>query len=118
MIWHERENVIMPAPRKYDEETRSRAVRMCLDRITEGGTSKSAAYREVGELLGISAETLRGWVDRALVDGRPRQAASEAPSEEVLRLRREVAQLRRANEILKTASAFFAAVELDRTLGQ
>lgn len=108
----------MPAPRKYDEETRARAIRMCQDRITEGSTSKAAAYREVGELLGISAETLRGWVDRALADGQPRQPAAEVPSEEIRRLRRENAQLRRANEILKTASAFFAAAELDRKLGQ
>ena len=108
----------MPAPRKYDEETRASAIRMCQDRISEGNTSKAAAYREVGELLGISAETLRGWVDRTLADGQPRQPEGEVPGAEIARLRRENAQLRRANEILKTASAFFAAAELDRKLGQ
>ncbi|WP_162903934.1 transposase [Leucobacter sp. wl10] len=108
----------MPASRKYDEETRARAIRMCQDRISEGNTSKAAAYREVGELLGISAETLRGWVDRVLTDGRHRPDSNEAPADEIARLRRENAQLKRANEILKTASAFFAQAELDRTLGQ
>ncbi|RGE21951.1 hypothetical protein [Leucobacter sp. wl10] len=91
---------------------------MSLDRIDEGGTSRSAAYREVGELLGISAETLRRWVDRAVGDGRPRQDSNEAPGEELARLRRENAQPKRANEILKTASAFFAQAEPDRKLGQ
>lgn len=108
----------MPAPRKYDNETRARAIRMCQDRINEGNTSKAAAYREVGELLGISPETLRGWVDRALADRQPRQPEGEAPGDEMTRLRRENTQLKRANEILRTASAFFAAAELDRTLGQ
>lgn len=108
----------MPAPRKYDEETRARAIRMCQDRISEGNTSKAAAYREVGELLGISAETLRGWFDRALTDGQSWPDSNGAPADEIARLRRENAQLKRANEILKTASAFFAAAELDRKLGQ
>lgn len=118
MISHERENGIMPAPRKYDDETRARAVRMCQDRISEGTGSKAAAYREVGELLGISPETLRGWVDRELAGQATLHSSGEAPSEEVARLRRENAQLKRANEILKTASAFFAQAELDRKLGQ
>lgn len=108
----------MPAPRKYDEETRARAVRMCQDRISEGRISNAAAYREVGELLGISPETLRGWVDRERAGQAPTQVSGETSGEEITRLRRENAQLRRANEILKTASAFFAAAELDRKLGQ
>lgn len=107
----------MPAPRKYDDETRARAIRMCQDRISEGGISKAAAYRQVGELVGISPETLRGWVDKELA-GHVVRPSGEAPGEEVTRLRRENAQLKRANEILRTASAFFAAAELDRKLGQ
>jgi transposase len=110
----------MPAPKKYDMETQRRAVRMYADRLAEDeGISQLAARTEVGELLGINPSTLRNWIRRDLGDGaRPAAGASEPAEAEVVRLRAEVARLRRANEILKTASAFFAAAELDRRLGQ
>lgn len=109
----------MPALRKYDDETRARAVRMYQDRLNEGGVSKAAVHREIGELLGVKPETIRDWVKRELGEGSTPPVATAVPvSEEVTRLRRENAQLKRANEILKTASAFFAAAELDRKLGQ
>ena len=76
------------------------------------------ARREVGELLGINQATLRNWIRRDLGEGATPAAGEEAADAELARLRRENAQLRRANEILKTASAFFAAAELDRRLGQ
>lgn len=106
----------MPAPKKYDAETQDRAVRMYRDRIDEHGGSKVAARRHVGELLDIAPATLRNWIERE--ESRQAPASSSAPdvSAEVARLRREVAELRRANEILKTASAFFAAAEVDRRL--
>lgn len=109
----------MPAPKKYDVETQARAVRMFADRIAEGGVSKRAARAEVGELLGINEATLRNWTRRDLGEGMTPAAGSDEPlsDAEVDRLRRENAQLRRANEILKTATAFFAAAELDRKLG-
>jgi transposase len=107
----------MPALRKYDQETQDRAVRMYADRIAAGDVSQRQARIEVGELLGIKAETLRNWIRRDLGEaGRP-AAAVEPADAELARLRRENAQLRRANEILKTASAFFAQAELDRKLG-
>jgi transposase len=59
-------------------------------------------------------DTLRGWCKQADVDDGLRPGTTTAESEELKRLRRENAELRRANEILKTASAFFAAAELDR----
>jgi len=105
-------------PRKYDNETRARAVRMFQDRLAEGGVSQAAARREIGELLGVSPETIRGWARRELGEGTATPSGDEPVSEEITRLRRENAQLKRANEILKTASAFFAAAELDRKLGQ
>jgi len=106
----------MPAPRKYDQETQDRAVRMYADRIAAGDVSQRQARVEVGELLGIKAETLRNWIRRDLGEaGKP--PAAEPADAELARLRRENAQLRRANEILKTASAFFAQAELDRKLG-
>lgn len=92
---------------------------MYQDRLAEGGISGAAARREIGELLGVKPETIRGWLRRELGEGStPPAASGEAVNEEVSRLRRENAQLKRANEILKTASAFFAAAELDRKLGQ
>jgi len=108
----------MPAPKKYDEETQERAVRMYLDRIAEGNVTQLAARKEVGELLGVNQSTLRNWIRR--VEGSATASGggdAESSSEELARLRKENAQLRRANEILKTASAFFASAELDRKLG-
>jgi transposase len=104
------------APRKFDEETRARAIRLYDDRLRDHGESQLAARTHVGQLLGINPATLRGWVEAA---GRPAGAAAQhaaSESTELARLRKENAELRRANEILKTASAFFAAAELDRRL--
>jgi transposase len=106
----------VPAPRKYDPETMDRAVRMYQDRLTEYGESRRAARRAVGELLGINPETLRNWVERAEIDSGVRPGVTSDEAAELARLRKENAELRRANEILKTASAFFAQAELDRRL--
>lgn len=109
----------MAAPRKYDQEFRDRGVRMYRERLEERpGESKIAARRHVGGLLGVNAATLRNWVeDTERSEGsRAPVPARAAESEEVKALRRENAELRRANEILKTASAFFAQAELDRRL--
>jgi transposase-like protein len=64
----------------------------------------------------VKSETLRGWIERAEIDAGQRPGTSSDEHTELVRLRREVAELRRANEILRTASAFFAAAELDRRL--
>ena len=107
----------MPVPRKYDQETRDRAVRMYQDRRREKPAESAVqARRQVGELLDVAPATLRGWVERAEVDAGVRPGVSSETSVELKELRREVAELRRANEILKTASAFFAQAELDRKL--
>lgn len=103
----------MAAPRKYDDETRARAVRMYLDRLGDG-EPKATARRHVGSLLDINPATLRNWVENNEVETGVRPGPTQAESEELRRLRKENAELRRANEILKTASAFFAAAELDR----
>lgn len=107
----------MPAPRKYDAETRARAVRMYQDRLTEGDISQRAAREEVGGLLGVNQSTLRNWIRQKLGEGITPPASNEPVSDELVRLRKENAQLKRANEILRTASAFFASAELDRKLG-
>ena len=76
--------------------------------------SEFAAIESVARKLGIgSAETLRKWIRRAEVDAGQRPGVTTAESEQIKALKRENAELRRANEILKSASAFFAA-ELDR----
>jgi transposase len=106
----------VPAPRKFDAETMARAVRMYQDRLTERGESKLQARRAVGALLGINPATLRNWVEREEIDAGVRPGTTSEDAAELARLRRENAELRRANEILKTASAFFAQAELDRRL--
>jgi transposase len=76
--------------------------------------SEWAAVGAIAQKLGIgTAETLRKWVRQAEVDGGQRAGVTTEEAAEIRRLKREVAELRRANEILKAASAFFAA-ELDR----
>ena len=109
----------MPAPKKYDEETQDRAVRMYRDRLAEGDISQLATRQEVGELLGVNQSTLRNWIRPEDGTAGPTSAGEkgETVEQQNARLRRENARLRRANEILKTSSAFFAAAELDRQLG-
>ena len=88
-------------------------MRMVAEIRDEQG-SEWAAMTRVSELLGVgSAETVRKWVRRAQVDAGARVGTTSEDSAEVRRLKREVAELRRANGILKAAAAFFGA-ELDR----
>ena len=102
----------MAAPRKYPDEVRDRAVRLVLD-IAESAGSVSGACRRIGEELGINPDTLRGWVKQAQVDSGSRPGTTTADVARIRQLEKENAELRRANAILRTASAFFAA-ELDR----
>jgi len=99
----------MGAPRKYSLELKERAVRL----VPESGRS----VRSVARDLGVHPEALRVWVRQAEADvdpGRRRERLTTDEREELQRLRRENAQLRRANEILKDASVYFAS-ELDPT---
>jgi transposase len=104
----------MAAPRKYPEEMRQRAIRFARD-LVEGPEkmSSNAACRRVGEQLGINSDTLRNWVKQARVDAGEQPGVTTDEHARLLELEREVRELRRANAILKSASAFFAA-ELDR----
>ena len=105
----------MSAPRKYDQEFRDRAVRMYRDRLAEPGESKLGARRHVGSLLDVNQATLRNWIeDRCAESGRPGGRGSDC--DEVRVLKRRVAELERADEVLKTSAAFFAQAELDRRL--
>jgi transposase len=104
----------MPAPRKYSDEIKDRAVRMVLQVRRESG-QRHGAIVVVASKSGINRETLRGWVRQAEVDGGQRPGTSSGDSQRLAELEREVRELRRANEILKAASAFFAR-ELDPRL--
>jgi transposase len=88
---------------------------MYQERIRDTGESKLTARRAVGTLLDINPATLRNWVEREEIDSGARPGVTTEASDELKALRREVAELRRANEILKTASAFFASAELCAT---
>lgn len=89
-------------------------MRMLVDCLAgDGSYSQWRAVREIAPKLGIANESLRRWYEQHLVVTGERQGFTREEHEEIKRLKRENAELRRANEILKTASAFFAA-ELDR----
>jgi transposase len=105
----------MARPSKYPRELRERAVRMVTESVAAGEyPSEFEAIRTIAARLGIgSPETLRKWVRQAEIDGGARPGRTTHEIAEIRELKKEVAELRRANEILKSASAFFAA-ELDR----
>jgi transposase len=99
--------------KRYSAELRERAVRMVAE-VRADHDSEWAAMGRVAELLGIgTAETVRKWCRQAEVNGGDRPGVTSQESAEVKRLKRENAELKRANGILRAASAFFAA-ELDR----
>ena len=103
----------MSRPSAYPRELRERAVRMVAE-VRPNYESEWAAIGAVASRLGIgSTDALRKWVRQAEINGGARPGVTAEESAEIRKLRREVAELRRANEILKAASAFFAA-ELDR----
>lgn len=105
----------MAAPRKYPDELRERATRMAVD-LRRDPATKHGAINRVSEQLGMHPETLRNWVRQAEVDAGHRPGTSTGDAERIKQLEDEVKNLRRANDILRTASAFFAAAELDRKL--
>ncbi len=103
----------MGAPRKYGDELRERATRMAVDARKDPAT-RSGAIPRIAEQLGMHPETLRNWVRQAEIDGGLRPGTTTDDAARLVELEREVRELRRANEILKTSAAFFAAAELDR----
>jgi transposase len=98
-------------PQKYPDELRERAVRMVLEVRRETGERHGTITRVARE-LGVGAESLRHWVNQAEIDSGRKAGTSSADAQRIVELERENRELRRANDILKAASVFFAT-ELD-----
>ena len=103
----------MARGKKYPAELRERAVRMVAAQASEHGT-EWAAIVSIAQKIGCAAETLRKWVRQAQRDAGERPGLTTDERERLRQLERENFELRRANEILRKASAFFAQAELDR----
>ena len=103
----------MPRPSKYSPELRERAVRMVFDHAHEY-PSQWATIKSVSEKLGCTLEALRRWVRQAERDAGKRPGLTTDERARLKQLERENFELKRANEILRKASAFFAQAELDR----
>ena len=104
----------MTRPGRYPVDIRERAVRLVLEHERED-RSQWAAIKSIATKCGMTPETLRKWVRRAEVDAGARPGLTSAEHQRLTELERENRELRRANEILKAASAFFAR-ELDPRL--
>jgi transposase len=103
----------MARPSRFAPEVRERAVRMVLEHQGEH-RSQWAAIRSIAGKMGCTPETLRKWVRQQERDHGARPGLTTTEREQLKDLEREVRELRRANEILRKASAYFAQAELDR----
>ena len=103
----------MSPSNKYSPEVRERAVRMVLEHQS-GHDSQWAAIESIAEKIGCTSETLRKWVRQDERDRGRRPGLTSAERERLKTLERENRELRRANEILRKASAYFAQAEFDR----
>ena len=101
----------MTSRNQHPAELRERAVAMVFELRAESGNPRGSIAR-VGERLGVNPETLLNWVERAEIDGGQRPGTTSDDRKRIAELERENRELRRANEILKAASAYFAR-ELD-----
>ena len=105
----------MSKANRYSPEVRERAVRMVLEHQGDY-PSQWQAIRSIASKIECSPDSLKNWVRQADVDNGKEEGVSSDDRERIKALEKEVRELRRANDILKTASAFFAQAELDRRL--
>ena len=98
---------------RYSQEVRERAVRMVIEHEGDYG-SQWEAIRSIAEKIGCSPESLRKWLRRTEVDSGSRSGVTSDERARMKDLEKENRELRRANEILRKASAYFAQAELDR----
>ena len=103
----------MARPSRFSPDVRERAVRMVFEHA-EKHASQWATIRSIAEKIGCTAETLRSWVRQAERDAGQRAGLTTDERAQLKQLERENVELRRANEILRLASAYFAKAELDR----
>jgi len=103
----------MPRATRFSPEVRERAVRMVGEQAP-AHPSQWAAIKSIAEKIGCNPETLRSWIRRYERDTGQRPGLTTTEEQRVKQLERENRELRRANEILKKAAAFFAQAELDR----
>jgi transposase-like protein len=106
----------VPAPRKYPNELRERALRLVAEAMAEDpNLSLNGAVLRIGPRVGVVPDTLRGWAKQARVDAGVTPGTTTSDASRLKALEREVKELKRANEILLAASSFFAR-ELDPRL--
>jgi transposase len=106
----------MPAPRKYPDELRQRAVRLVMEaRAEDPKLTMTEACKRIGTRVGVNADTLRGWTKHVAIDAGQRPGTTTSDTKRIKDLERENQELKRANEILLAASSFFAR-ELDPRL--
>jgi transposase len=98
----------MAAPRKYPDELRERAARLAIE-ARKDPAGRAGAIKRIADQLDVHPEALRGWVKQAETDAGLVPGTTSAEAARIAELEREVKELRRANAILKSASAFFAA---------
>lgn len=98
---------------RFSEELRARAVRLVLE--NEGNyTTRSECLRSISSKIGCSAKTLGDWMRRQDIEDGRGEGLTQSERAEMKALKREIKELKQANEILRKASAFFAAADLDR----